>query len=223
MKAKPSRRPGRARIRLPVTPFRDALLAGDKARAIVLSADALGLLGSRVAVFSDLLQPAQYEIGELWYEGRIGVADEHRATSIVEAVVNSLPPTRSADPVPRGSRCLLAALGEEQHVLGMKVFKLALDDEGWTTQWLGGRVPLDEVLDAVRARPPQVVALSAAYLPDVQPLKLAIARLKAMGARVLVGGAAFNRIPDLWARLGADGHGSDARVSVVLARRMLER
>ena len=223
MKAKPAQRPGRARIRVPVAPFLDALLVGDKARSLVLSSDALALLGSRVGVFSDLLQPAQHEIGELWYEGRIGVADEHRATSIVEAVINSLPPTRSADPVSRGSRCLLAALGGEQHVLGLKVLKLALEDEGWTTQWLGGRTPLDEVLDAVRARPPQVVALSAAYLPAVEPLKVAIRTLKAMGPRVLVGGAAFNRVPDLWVRLGADGHGSDARVSLVLARRMLER
>lgn len=223
MKAKREQRPGRARIRVPVAPFLEALLAGDRSRALVLSSEALALLGSRVAVFSDLLQPAQHEIGELWYEGRIGVADEHRATSIVEAVVSSLPPTRTADPVPRGSRCLLAALGEEQHVLGLKVLRQALEDDGWTTQWLGGRTPLDEVLDAARSRTPHVVALSAAYLPEVQPLKFAIERLKAMGPRVLVGGAAFNRVPDLWARLGADGHGSDARISLVLARRMLER
>lgn len=223
MKAKSVQRPGRARIRVPVAPFLDALLAGDRARALVLSSDALALLGSRVAVFSDLLQPAQHEIGELWYEGRIGVADEHRATSIVEAVASSLPPTPSPDPVPRGSRCLLAALGEEQHVLGLKVLKLALEDEGWTTPWLGARTPLHEVVDAVRARPPRVVALSAAYLPAVEPLKVAIGTLKAMGPRVLVGGAAFNRIPDLWVRLGADGHGSDARVTLVLARRMLVR
>lgn len=222
MKTRSSTRPGRARIRLPVTPFLDALLAGDRARAIALSADALTLLGSRVALFSDLVQPAQYEIGELWYEGRIGVADEHRATSIVEAVISSLPPTPSPDPVPPGSRCLLAALGQEQHMLGMKVFKLALEDEGWTTQLLGGRIAPEKVLDAVRIRHPHLVALSAAYLPAIQPLKLAVQRIKAMGPRVLVGGAAFNRVPDLWLRVGADGHGSDARVSLVLARRMLE-
>ena len=222
MKTKPPARPGRARIRLPVAPFLDALLAGDRTRAIALSADALALLGSRVALFSDLVQPAQYEIGELWYEGRIGVADEHRATSIVEAVVSALPPTPSADPVPPGSRCLLAALGQEQHMLGLKVFKLALEDDGWTTQLLGSGISLEKMLDAVRIRRPRVVALSAAYLPAVQPLKLAVERIKAMGPRVLVGGAAFNRVPDLWLRVGADGHGGDARVSLVLARRMLE-
>ena len=212
---------GRARIRVPVGPFLDALIANDKARALQLSAETLALLGRRVAVFSDLLQPAQYQVGELWYAGRIGVADEHRATAIVEAVVRSMPPTPSSAPVPRGSRCLLAALGDEQHVLGLRVLRLALEDEGWTTEWLGGRVPLARVLEVVAVRLPHVVAVSAAYLPTERPLQLAIESLKLAGARVLVGGPAFNRVPDLWTRIGADGHGSDARVSVVLARRLL--
>ena len=214
-------RSGRARIRVPVGPFLDALIANNKARALQLSAEALALLGRRVAVFSDLLQPAQYQVGELWYAGRIGVADEHRATAIVEAVVRSMPPTPSSAPVPRGSRCLLAALGDEQHVLGLRVLRLALEDEGWTTEWLGARVPLAKVLEVVAVRSPHVVALSAAYLPTERPLKFAIESLKLTGARVLVGGPAFNRVPDLWSRIGADGHGSDARVSVVLARRLL--
>ena len=216
-------RSGRARIRVPVRDFLGALLAGDEVSAVRLASDTLALLGSRVAVFSDLLQPAQYEIGELWYAGRIGVANEHRATAIVQAAVSALPPTPSKFQVPRGSRCLLAALGDEQHVLGLRVFGLALDDEGWTTRWLGGRTPLDKVLEAAEAKPPHVVALSAAYLPAIQPLKLAIERIKLTGARVLVGGPAFNRVPELWTRVDADGYGSDARVSLVLARRMLAR
>ncbi|GAC1648930.1 MAG: hypothetical protein NVS9B11_21950 [Candidatus Dormibacteraceae bacterium] len=223
MEAHVATRSGRARIRIQVRPFLAALLAGDQASAIRLATDALALLGSRVAVFSDLLQPAQFEIGELWYAGRIGVADEHRATAIVESVVKSLPATPSRDPVPPGSRCLLATLGDEQHVLGLQVLRLSLDDEGWTTEWLGARVPLERVLELVMARPPHVVALSSAYLPAVQPLKLAIDRIKLTGARVLVGGPAFNRNPDLFNRIGADGQGSDARMSLVLARRLLAR
>ena len=72
-------------------PFLEALLANDKVSALRVSTEALALLGRRVAVFSDLLQPAQVQVGELWYAGQIGVADEHRATAIVEAVVSSLP------------------------------------------------------------------------------------------------------------------------------------
>lgn len=216
-----TKRPGRARIRLPVGPFLDALLAGDEAEALRLALDSLALVGSRVGLLSDLVQPAQNEVGELWYAGRLEVADEHRATRIVEAIVDALPPTPEDDPVPPGSRCLLAALGEEEHVLGMRAFALALEDAGWTSDWLGSRVPLARLLEVVQARPPQVVALGAAYLPDPEPLRLAIERLHRARVKVLVGGPAFNRAPGLWKRLGADASGNDARVSLVLARRLL--
>lgn len=206
-------------LRVPVRPFLDALLSGDQRGAQEVAAGALALLGSRVALFSDLIQPAQYEIGELWYAGRIGVADEHRATAIVEKVVRALPPTASRTPIPRGNRCVLAALGDERHVLGLRLFELALQDDGWTTRSLGGRAALDGVIREVKARPARMVALTAAFLPSTQPLQSAIAAIKTTGAKVLVGGPAFNRLPDLWIRVGADGHGSDARVGIVLARR----
>ena len=207
-------------VRLPVRTLLDALLSGDQPAADKVAADALTLLGSRVAVFSDLIQPAQYEIGELWYAGRIGVADEHRATAIVEKVVRALPPTPSKTPIPAGNRCVLAALGEERHVLGLRLFELALQDDGWTTRPLGGEASLDSVIREVKVRPARMVALTAAFLPSAQPVQSAITAIKTTGAKVLVGGPAFNRVPDLWVRVGADGHGSDARVGVVLARRM---
>ena len=47
--------------------------------------------------------------------------------------------------------------------------------------------------------------------------------LKDRRVPVLVGGAAFNRVPGLWRRLGADGHGVDARVSLVVARKLIGR
>lgn len=207
-------------VRAPVRPFLDALLSGDLDAAREVAAAALALVRTRVAVFSDLIQPAQYEIGELWYSGRIGVADEHRATAIVEKVVRALPPTPSQSPIPPGNRCVLAALGEESHVLGLRLFELALQDDGWSTRSLGGQAALDGVIRAVRLRPVRMVALSAAFLPSPSPLQSAIAAIKATGARVLVGGPVFNRVPDLWLRVGADGHGSDARIGIVVARRL---
>lgn len=207
-------------VRVPVRQFLDALLSGDQESSRLVAAGALASLGTRVGLFSDLIQPAQYEIGELWYAGRIGVADEHRATAIVEKVVRSLPPTPSQSPVPPGTRCVLAALGAERHVLGLRLFELALRDEGWTTRSLGGQADLDRVVHEVRVRPARMVALTAAFLPSPEPLQPAIAAIKKTGAKVLVGGPAFNRVPELWKRVGADGHGADARVGIVLARRM---
>ena len=209
-----------ANIRHKVRTLIDALLASDEQAARLVVDEALALLKTRMALFSDVMQPAQYEIGELWYEGRIGVADEHRATEIVQKLVRGLPPTPIASPVSSANRCVLAALGDETHVLGLRMFELALQDDGWATRSLGGQASIDVVMEAVKARRTRLVGLTAAYLPSAAPLQSAIRTIKSTGTKVFVGGAVFNRIPDLWTRLGADGHGSDARVGVVLARRI---
>ena len=67
---------------------------------------------------------------------------------------------------------------------------------------------------------PIFVGLSAAYLPRPDALERTIKELKEQRVPVLVGGPAFNRNLSLWTKLGADGHGSDVRVAVALARRI---
>ena len=172
---------------------------------------------------ADLLQPGLHEIGDLWYRGRVGVADEHRATAIVESVLEELLPTPSADPVPLGSRCLLASVGTEQHRLGLRALALALEDDGWSVDHMSSCLPVPELLGYVREHRPQVVGLSAGYLPSLRHIELALRGLREERLPVMVGGAAFSRVPTLWRRLGADAHAADARIAVVLMRRLLRR
>jgi MerR family transcriptional regulator, light-induced transcriptional regulator len=211
------------RRRLPVRELVDALVGSDESRARQIAVESLHAVRSRTDVFADLVQPAQYEIGELWYAGRIGVAVEHRATAIVEAVVEDLEPTPSARPVRPGTSCVLAAVGDEQHVVGLRVLQLALEDDGWSVEQLGGRTPVEELVAFVAQRRMALVGLSASYLPSLRALRHSVEQIKARRIPILVGGAAFNRVPGLWRRVGADGHGVDARVSVVLARRLVAR
>src|SRR5689334_13667074 len=102
-----TRRSGSA-ARLPVRDLVGRLLHGDDDGARRLAERVLEETGSRTAVFADLLHPAQVEIGDLWYAGRIGVADEVRVAAAVRRIVGRLPPTPVSRPVPRGSRCVLA-------------------------------------------------------------------------------------------------------------------
>ena len=209
--------------RLPVPDLVEALLDGDQTRAAAIVAAGSRLVRTRTAVFADLIQPAQYAIGELWYAGRISVAIEHRATGLAESIVRRLDPTPSARPVRPGTTCILAAVDDEEHVFGLRLLQLALEDDGWVVEQLGGRTPVDELMAFVGGRSVAFVGLSASYLPSVRAMRQAIQGLQAQGARVLVGGAAFNRVPGLWDRVGADGYGPDARVGVVLARRLARR
>ena len=67
--------------------YLDAIRAGDRRRAFQLIDDGRGsglVLGT---LYMDVFQPALREIGRLWQENQISVADEHLATAITQAAM----------------------------------------------------------------------------------------------------------------------------------------
>ena len=211
-----ARRPVRAALRA----FLNALLTNDRAGGLAIAERELAARGSRSAVFAELLHPAQYEIGELWYQGKIGIADEHRATAIVEAIVDQLPAQSATAPSARLT-CLLAAIGAEQHVIGLQMLSSALRDNGWSVRILPWPSSSERLLAAVDRLRPRLVGISAGYLSDSSALTGAILMVKSRGVPVIVGGAAFNRTPGLAERVGADAHAPDVQVALVLARKLI--
>src|SRR5439155_1288033 len=171
----------------------------------------LSTSGLRVAVFADLLQPVVAALDDLWYRGQVDVAEEQWAVAVLAAAARELPPTFAPIPVPPGSRLVLAGLGGEEHGIGMELVALALEDEGWEVTRLGPRTPPPMLLEAVAVGRPDVVGLSATYLPRPKALAETVTALSARRIRVLVGGQAFARVGDLWRWVGADGYGVDAR------------
>ncbi len=208
------------RPRSPVAPFTTALVAGDAVTAGKLASAFLTATGSRLTVISDLIHPAQYEIGDLWYRGKLGVAEEHRATAIVTGVATAMPPTPVARPVRTGARCILAGLVGERHVIGLQLLALALEDDGWLVQQLPPPTPRAELVRALKEWRPDVVGVSVAYASS-REITATVAAVRALGIPVMVGGPLFNRAPSLWRQVGASAHGSDARVSTVLFRKYL--
>jgi methanogenic corrinoid protein MtbC1 len=206
--------------RFPVRELIGALLGGDDGAARHLGDRVLEATGSRTAVFADLLYPAQVEIGNLWYTGRVRYADEVRVAATVRGIVERLPPTPAARPVPQGSSCILAVPRGDPHDLGLTMLTLALRDHGWSTAVLGPVRDLDEVAEIVADRRPRVFGLSAGELPPFPQVERAVSAIRRARVPVLVGGVAFNRRPDLARRLRADGLGTDVRVGVVLAQRL---
>jgi methanogenic corrinoid protein MtbC1 len=196
-------------------------MAEDARAAFGLAEGFLERSGSRVAVFADLFQPAMQRVAELWYQGRIGSAEEGAAAYLMAAAAERLPPTPAASPVPAQSRCLLVVPPGERHTIGLRLFTLALEDEGWAP-----RVVVEEdwlqvlLILTSESTTPRFVGLTAGYLASRAALTQAVSAISCRGLPVLVGGSAFNRWPELWRQLGARGHGTDARVGVVLARRI---
>ena len=118
---------------------------------------------------------------------------------------------------------LLAACADvERHEIGLRMVCDLLELEGWNTTYLGASVPMESLIEMVRRRQPDVVALSASLAPHLPRLRAMVEAVReGAGADppvILVGGRPFLEHPDLAQRLGADLTARSAVEAVDLLR-----
>lgn len=202
--------------------FRDylsALRAGDR-RAAFGAIDAAREAGVELgAIYMEVFQPAMREIGRLWQENEISVADEHLATAITQAAM-----ARAFEDAfswgPDGGRSLIAACADlERHEVGLRMICDLLDLRGWDTTYLGATVPIESLVTMVRRKRPDAVALSVAIAPHLPRLRLMIEAIRSLipdPPLILVGGRPFLEDPTLATRVGADLTAPDAVQAVEL-------
>lgn len=171
-------------------PFLALILEGDRRRA---EAHARRVFEQRGVAFlyEQVIQPALQEVGRLWWTNRISVADEHLATNTAQCAVAALYPL--FDWPPRGPRLLLACAAGERHEFGLRMVADLLALDGWDDRFLGGGVPIEDLVQHARSFAPKLVALSVTLDWHVRMMKDAIALLRGAlpSAKVLVGGSAL--------------------------------
>lgn len=175
-------------------------------------------------IYLGVFQPAQREIGRLWQMNLISVAQEHYFTATTQLIMSQLYPqvfTEKKDIATLVATCVSGNL----HEVGIRMLADLFEIRGWKTFFLGSNTPTAAVLDMVAERGARVLAISATLMPQVTTAKNLIARLRAERrfdhVRVLVGGHPFNIAPELWRKIGADGHARDADEAIELAERLI--
>ena len=194
--------------------YLDAVLSGSRRQAMEVVDQAMQAgLGIR-PLYLEVFQPVMREIGRLWQENRITVADEHLATAITQAAMARMYGELFAADAGHGPLLVAACADQERHELGLRMICDVLEMEGWDTVFLGASVPVEDLVRMVLDRKPEVVALSASIAPHVGRVREAIAGIRAAvperAPLILVGGRAFAEDPGLAGRLGADLTAKDA-------------
>ena len=206
--------------------FLKSLLEGDRHRARALVLDALRSGASIQAIFLEILQPSQYELGRLWHEGEITIAEEHFCTAATIAIMAQLQP-RIFERPRNGLRLVAASVEGELHEIGVRMIADLLEIEGWDSYFLGGNNPADTIVSAVKGRQAQLLCLSvsiAALLPSLEAVIPLIRTAFPSGeVKILVGGAPFNAQGDLWRRIGADATARDAAGALEYATSLAAR
>jgi methanogenic corrinoid protein MtbC1 len=185
-----------------------AIRGGNRRRAFQVIDTARDAGVDLAGIYLGIFQPALREIGCLWQNNELTVAEEHLATAITQAAM-----ARAYEQAftwrTEGSRTLIAACADvERHEVGLRMLCDLLDLEGWHTTYLGSMVPVESLAAMVRRLRPNVVALSAALSPHLPRLRAMIAAIRAaLGGEqplIIVGGRPFLDDPSLARRLGAD-------------------
>jgi MerR family transcriptional regulator, light-induced transcriptional regulator len=196
-----------------------ALRAGDRRRAFDLVERAHAAGFHLRALYLEVFQPALREVGRLWQRNLLTVAEEHLATAITLSAMLRL--TRELTFPENPGPLLIAACAEtERHEIGLRMLCDFLDLEGWETVFLGPSVPTDSLVQMIRERQPQVVALSASIPPHLPQLRATIAAIRAATLDrqplILVGGRPFLDQPELATSIGADATAADAAEAAAL-------
>lgn len=196
------------------TQLTEILLAGrgDDARRLI---DRLLDGGVGAAEFCDLLfGPAMQEIGTRWHDGRITIADEHRASRTVEALLEHIV-ARSRRPGPRRGTVIVAAPAGDRHSLAPLMVAAGLRADGFRVHYLGSDLPVGEIADLARREEADLVALSWS-IDDPEGIRAAIGLLAAEGIAVIAGGGGISRSRAL--DDGAVGYGSSVAEAQQIAR-----
>jgi methanogenic corrinoid protein MtbC1 len=192
-----------------VTTFVDRALAGEVRPAVGLALELLDSGWPPAKVVSDLLAPAQREVGRRWETNMVSVADEHIATVSAEAAVHALAMTQVTLGETRGQVVLACAEGE-WHGLPAHMFAVQLEDAGFNVRFLGASTPAVHVAKLLARRPPDALIVSCTMPIHFAGVTRLVDAAHAQGLPALVGGGAFvNGGLEHARRLGGDGWARD--------------
>ena len=181
--------------------LRDAVL-GNRRAAVRLTLDLLDKRVSREQIVVDLLAAAQQEVGQRWYCNELTAADEHLASGVTAAALDTLMAEASQ---PAGASLTVVACAEgDFHSLAAQMFGELLREYGIGVSVLGASTPAEVVAEFLARSGADTLAVSCSvpiFFPGAVRLIDAAHR---QGIPVIAGGPAFGHGPSRAERLGAD-------------------
>jgi DNA-binding transcriptional MerR regulator/methylmalonyl-CoA mutase cobalamin-binding subunit len=131
-------------------------------------------------VMRSVFLPVLREIGQLWEQGQLTVAQEHFASNLIRRRLGGL--ARGwEDGV--GPRALLACPPDEEHDIPLMMLGIALGNRGWRVTYLGPRTPTADLVATVVDLAAAVVVVAS---PDPRRLAEMSDALRGVSRDVLV-------------------------------------
>ena len=179
----------------------DACIAFDETQAEQVANDAFTRFSPETA-FLEIFLPSIREIGELWYQGKVTVQQEHFASALIMRRLDALITT--SPPPTRPEKMIIACPPKEEHTLSALLLTLFLRRRGFHVVYLGTNVPFEEFKETVDTIRPNLVLFTAQQLTTAATLEQTIRALAACDVKIGYSGGVFNTTPHIRERISAE-------------------
>ncbi len=181
---------------------------------------------SRDQLARGVIAVAQAEVGRMWQMNQLSIIEEHMASEIADHCLHHLY-ERVRPKTAAGHRALVAGVGGDLHRLAMRWLAGCFEAAGWDAVFVGADLPAEELPHAVAEFDCDVVCLGATLPLHVRSAANAVAAVRRAPTEkptaVMVGGAPFLTVPDLWQVIGADATAVDPPEAVAIAAQLVRR
>jgi MerR family transcriptional regulator, light-induced transcriptional regulator len=160
-------------------------------------------------IYEQIFQPVLYEVGRLWLEQSLTVAQEHYASRTTQNIMAKL--MGRAAILPRLPFMFIGTcVGEESHDIGIRMVSDYFILLGWEAYYIGGNVPLQELISTLTKRKVDILGVSVTMPYHIHVVRDMIQEIRNYEVlhemTIIVGGYAFAQTGNLWKRIGADGY-----------------
>ncbi|MGH4140895.1 cobalamin-dependent protein [Clostridium sp.] len=174
-------------------------------------------------IYRVIFEKSLLMVGSLWENGQVSIAKEHFFSHTIETIMNQL--NSFIQKKSSNNRNVLMALpASELHEIPLRMAKDLLDMEGWKTYYLGNNTPIYSIVETLESCSCQLLVMSATMQYNVATIeaiiKLIKSKTKLKNVKVIVGGNAFDKSPNLWHEIGADGFAKNLQELVLLAEQL---
>lgn len=176
--------PTRRRLDRSAERLHQQLLDGDEPGARQLIRQLLDDGTPLVELVQSVIVPPLVRIGSDWSDGDLPIWTEHRSSAIVERILGDIVPN------PRGRRrgsAVVAAVSGDHHSLPTTMAAVALRDDHWHVQHLGGDVPIDEIIRCCETNEVDLVVITATTPASHRDATVGAERIRHAGYTTIVG------------------------------------
>jgi methanogenic corrinoid protein MtbC1/DNA-binding XRE family transcriptional regulator len=173
--------------------YAQRLVDGNREAAGRVIEDLLVRRSSLLDIYTQVITPSLVNVGDLWCRNDVSAAEEHLATQLVLQHLDRLISMFAWRDRLFSYRILVGCVEGERHWIGARMFADLCLSHGWSAEFLGADVPNDALVDMVKKRAPQVVAVSATMAPGAEHARTVVRGLTELAnpPRIILGGHAI--------------------------------